>query len=186
MKGMLARGVRAALLRRWVYADVQSDPDAILHALGIVVLVGIASALATEDVLGQGAQDPFEPGRLTDRLIGLWMSIVTSLLSWVLWAMVAYVLGSKFLRGQATYQQLLRSLGITYAPGVLLAAGSMPVFGGPVATVGTIWVFVAAVVAVRETQGSDWIGAALSTFLGWFMLFVLLRAVVLGPYGSGM
>ena len=176
---MFARAIRAALLRRKLYHEVREDPEAILNALGIVVLVGMAIGFSRMGVLVGGTADPTDLGSLADRAIGMWLVVMTTLVGWVLWTGVVYLLVTKFLGGGADFRLVLRSLGFGYAPGVLLALGPVPVIGDPLFFVGLLWVLVAGVVAVHEPQEADWLGSFLATFLGWFLCFLLLPSYVI-------
>ena len=49
----------------------------------------------------------------------------------------------------------------------------------------TLWVLVVGVVAVREIQDSDWMGAALSTIPGWILGFLVLPVAFLGSLTRG-
>ena len=40
---------------------------------------------------------------LGSRLIDVWLVLITMLLGWVLWALIVYLLGSRFLGGKAAY-----------------------------------------------------------------------------------
>jgi len=179
MRAMLSRAIKAARLSRGLHRELREDPDAVLHALGTVVLVGIAIGLGAMGALVGIGDKPIELGGLVDRFLGVWLAVTTMLVGWVLWAGVIYFMGALFLDTGTGFRYILHSLGISYGPGVLLAINSFPVVGGPAFAVGSLWVLVAAVVAVRETQEVDWLGAFLSTFLGWFICFLFLPGFVL-------
>ena len=179
MRNMLSRAVRAALLNRGVFRDVAEDPTAILHAIGTVVLVGIAIGLGMEGALVDIGKPAAELGSIVDRLVGTWLSIMTTLVGWIVWAAVAFATGTWFLRGRAGFRPILRALGIGYGPGVFLVMAPMPGLGGVALVVGHLWVLVTGVVAVHETEEVDWFGAFLATVLGWFLGFVVLRSFIL-------
>ena len=179
MRNMLSRAMRAALLNRGVFCDVAEDPTAILHPTGIVVLVGIAIGLGLEGALADIGKPAAELGSIVDRLVGTWLAIMTTLVGWIVWAAVAFATGTWFLGGRAGFRPILRALGIGYGPGVLLVAASLPGVGPIALAVGHVWVLVTGVVAVHETGEVDWFGAFLATVLGWFLGFIVLRAVFL-------
>lgn len=175
---MESRVIKAALLNRAIYGELRDDPEAVLHALGTVVLVGIAVGIG---VVGLRFAEGESGTGFGDAVLVMWAAVVTTLVGWVLWVVLNYALASRLLGGGAQYRQLLRALGICYGPGVLLAAIAMPVVGAAIGFVGAAWVLVAGVVAVHETQDVDWLGAALSTAPGWFLSFLLLPAAFLAP-----
>ena len=176
---MFSRAIRAALLKRQLYHEVREDPEAILNALGIVVLVGIAMGFSSLEVSIGEAADPTNLGNLADRAIGMWLIVMTTLVGWVLWAGVIYILGTKFLGGRGDYRLVLRSLGFGYAPGVLLSLELVPVIGDLLFIASLLWVLVSGVVAVHEAQQADWLGTFLTTFLGWVLCFLLLPGYII-------
>ena len=176
---MLARGLRAAMLDRALYREGSDDPDTILHATGIVALVGMALGLGLEGAVLATAGTPLSLGGLGERLVALWLSIMTVMVGWILWTVLVYVTGTGLLRGKAGYRQILRALGVSYAPAVLLVLAPVPQLGVLFRVASLLWVLVASVVAIREVQQLDWVGAALSALLGWFLFFFLLLFWVL-------
>ena len=185
MRNMLARAVRAARLDKRVFREMGDEPHAILHALGTVVLVGIAFGLGLMDVVFEGTEDPTDVRGLLDRVLGVWLSVVTIMVGWILWAALTYSLGTVFLGGAAGYRQIVRVLGISYGPAVLTVLLPLSTVGGIAYGVGLLWVLVIGVVAVHEMQEADWLGAILSALPGWFLGFVVLPVGVLGRLLSG-
>ena len=184
MKNMILRAIKAALLNRSTFREVGQEPGAVLYSLGTVMLAGIAIGLGLMGVVTEGAQDPADLGKLADRLLGGWMALIATIVGWILWSGVIYLLGTIFLGGSAGYRQIVRALGISYGPGVLLVMYQLPVVGPVATSIGLLWVLVAGVVAVHEVQQVDWAGAFLSTLLGWFVFFFML-IIVLEPFIAG-
>ncbi len=182
MRGMLLRAVKAAKLDRATYREVSDDPDAILNAAGIVVLAGLAMGLGLMGLRLGGEEAAPSLDSLADRLVGVWFAIITMLDGWMLWAAVVFLAGKLFLRGDASFRQILRVLGICFGPGVLLVMMSAPPLETYVLNIGTLWVLAAGVVALHEIQQVDWMGASLSSFLGWLICYRLLPTFALVPY----
>ncbi len=178
---MLLRAVDAALLKRGVYREVGDDPQAILHALGVVVIVGIAVGIGLTG-LEQAGQGGVDQTRLANRLVALWVTITTLLIGWIVWVVLAYLLGSKLMRGGAGYRQILRAIGICYGPAVLIMLISVPRLGDTVPVVGVFWVLIAGVVAMHELQEQDWLSALLATGPGWFLSFWVLPVAFFSPF----
>ena len=182
MGNMLRMAIRAALLRRDVSRQAADDPETILKSLGVVMLAAIALSLGLLNVVEEGITQPdLSWSVLGDRLISVWLVLITMLLGWVLWALVVYLLGSKFLGGKAVYHQLLRVIGLCYGPGALFLLVQMPIAGFYAAMVAGLWVLVASVVGVREVQETDWVAAVLSTLFGWALFFVIMPTFILLP-----
>ena len=187
MRAMLSQAIKAARLNRAVYGGLKDDVDAILHALGAVILAGMAVGLGLMGVVVDLVEQPGELGSVVDRLLGLWIAIMAMLVGWIVWAAIIYVLGSRFLGGRAGYRIILRGLGICYGPAVLLILLTVPLVGNPASLIGAVWVLAAAVVATHEIQRMDWVGAILATAPGWLIAFLVLPAflIQLAPLDIG-
>ena len=179
MRRLIIRALKAARLDRATYREVSGDPMAVLHSLGTVVLAGMAIGLGMMGALtGDALESPGFAG-LVDRLYGTWLTVMIVMMGWILWAALVYAMSTLFLRGGAGFRQILRGLGMAYAPAVVLVLREVSYVGDPAVVAGYVWVLVAAVVAVHEAQKGDWLGAALSTVLGWFMCFVFINEAIL-------
>lgn len=175
---------RAALLRRGVARQAADDPEIILKSMGVVLLSAIVLSLGLLNVVEEGITQPdLSWSMVGDRLISVWLVLITMLLGWVLWALIVYLLGSKFLGGKAVYHQLLRVIGLCYGPGALFILVQVPNLGLLASALAGLWVLVAAVVGIKEVQETDWIAAVLSTLLGWSLFFVIMPSVLLGNLG---
>ncbi|MGB1779880.1 MAG: YIP1 family protein, partial [Longimicrobiales bacterium] len=75
---------------------------------------------------------------------------VVELVTWFTWAGVTYVIGEKIFQGEATWGELLRTLGFAKAPGVLYVFGIVPLLGWGVSAVVGVWMLVTAFVAIRQ------------------------------------
>ena len=178
---MWRRGIGAALLRRQVFRDVSKEPEAILHALGIVVFVAISHGLGLMDIVIGETTHSFDVAALGERALNMWILIMGASAGWVIWSSIAYVLGSKFLRGGASFRSVLRVMGVSHSPGTLLLLMPIPVIGVGFAYLASLWVLVASVVAVHEIQDIDWVGATLSTIGGWFIFFLIIPGLIGSP-----
>ncbi len=181
---MLRMAMRAALLRRGVARQAAEDPEVILKSMGVVLLSAIVLSLGLLNVVEEGITQPdLSWSMVGDRLISVWLVLITMLLGWVLWALIVYLLGSKFLGGKAVFHQLLRVIGLCYGPGALFILVQIPNLGLLASALAGLWVLVAAVVGIKEVQETDWIAAVLSTLLGWSLFFVIMPSVLLGNLG---
>ena len=167
---MLNRALRAALLRPGLYRELTDEPEEIFYALAIVVVSGIALGAGIQYV-----QLPKWEGA------GVWLFVIFSVwarvVGWFLWAGIAYIVGAKAFGGQAGYRRLLRSLGLTFAPGVLAIFGGIPYVGPFLLGLSFLWIFPAALVAIRETLQLNWVQAVICAILGWCVSVLLLIAV---------
>ncbi len=176
---MFVRALRAALLTRGIYNQAGDDPMAILHATGIVILAGLSLGLGLTGALIETPED-VTLGQVEERLVWMWVFIITTLVGWIVWSVVAYMVGSRFLSGGAGFRKVLRAIGIVYGPGVLLMLLEVPVLGDYLSAVGLLWILVAGVVALHEVQDIDWLGAVLAAGPGWFIGMFIVPAPVIG------
>lgn len=155
-RSMFERMKRAALLDVHVYEEVEADTSATRQAVGVVVIVAIAHGIGSA-ALGPSA------------IVG---GIVTAVLGWLIWSGITYLIGDKMLGGTATWGELLRTLGFAQSPGVLGVLAIVPVLGGLLRLVVTIWVLIAGVIAIRQALDFGTGKAILTALLGWLALAI--------------
>ena len=171
-RSMVDRMVRACRLDVHIFEEVEADTLATRQALSVVVLVALATGIASLGTTG---------------IIGLFVGVVAAIAGWGIWAWIVYLIGTKILPTQATHAdwgQLARALGFAQAPGIFRVLGVIPVVGPSILLVVSIWMLVAMVVAVRQALDytSTWraIGVVVLGFIPYvllmYMAFVLLGA----------
>lgn len=156
-RSMIARMQGAARLQVDVYEEVEADTTATAQAAGVVGIVAIASAL----------------GGLQAGAAGFLGGLVAAYIGWIIWSAVTYLIGDKLLGGTATWGELLRTLGFAQSPGVLFLLGSIPLLGWLIRFVVSIWILIAAIIAIRQALDFSTGRALLTAFLGWIAYLVL-------------
>jgi hypothetical protein len=131
---LTSRMVGAALLRVDTYEEVEHDESATGQAAAVVVIASVCMAV------GAWSGGP---------LFAAWVAVM-ELGSWAIWAGITFVVGEKVFDGEATWGELLRTLGFAKAPGVLYLLAVLPFFGGTATTVVAIWVSAASFIAIRQ------------------------------------
>ncbi len=169
MSSFIQRAVGATLLDRRVYEEVEADRGATGQAVAVVLLSSAGGGIAAAAL---GAQT------VTDVVTG----IVASLIGWIAWAVLTYVIGTRFLpepQTRADTGELLRTLGFASAPGILRFFAVVPVVGLPIYGLTWIWMLVTTVVAVRQALDYTSTGRAVAVcILGWAISFLL--AAIMG------
>jgi hypothetical protein len=171
-KQFFNRMVRAAKLEVQLYEEVEADRSATRQALAVVILSSVAAGIARVGAGGMG---------------GFFVGGILSLMGWVIWAYLTYLIGTKLLpqpRTEADLGQLLRTTGFASAPGLLRVFGFIPGTAGILFFVTSIWMLVAMVIAVRQALDYTSTGRAVAVCLiGWIIqslilvtLFILWRA----------
>jgi hypothetical protein len=151
MSQLVDRMIRAARLDANLYIEVESDVTATRQALLIVLLYSICSGIGFgfADLLSLGAEYFF---------VRMFTVLVGALVFWLLWSRIIYFIGTTLFRGPetpwrsiATYGELLRSIGFSATPGILLIFAFVPLpVGAIISIVAAVWMFVASVIAVRQ------------------------------------
>lgn len=157
------RMLRAAKLEPALYEEVEHDTSAMGQAMGVVVLSSVAGGIGSLSAgIGQG----------------FILGIITSLISWFIWAGITYVIGTKVLptpQTEADYGQLLRTIGFSSSPGLIRVIGIVPGLGGIVSLVAAVWMLIAMVIAVRQALDytSTWRAVGVC-IIGWIVQFAIL------------
>ncbi len=149
------------------YEEIEHDESATQQALIVVVIVAIASGIG--QIVDNGA-------------LGLIGGLISAVVGWALFSVVAYFIGTKVLPGEntsATIGQLLRSIGFAQTPGILSIFLLIPILGSLIAFVGGIWALVTAIIAIRQaldisTGRAIAVGiiAAIATGIILFLIFL--------------
>ena len=152
----------AALLDNATYEEVEADTTATGQAAVVVVLGAIASGIG----MARGGAG------------GIIAGVIGSLLVWVVYAGMTYLIGDKVLGGTATWGELLRTLGFAQAPRVLAVLGIIPGMQWIVASVVSVWVLITGVVAIRQALDFSTGKAVATALLAW--IAAMIPMAVLG------
>ena len=157
----------AALLDVATYEEVEADTTATGQAAVVVVLGAIASGI----------------GMARGGVGGIVGAVLTSLIGWVLWAGITYIIGDKVLGGTATWGELLRTLGFAQAPRVLAVLGIIPGMQGIVSLVVGVWLLITGIVAIRQALDFSTGKAVATALLGWLAMMIPMALLGLGFMG---
>lgn len=153
------------------YEEIEHDQSATTQALTVVLLAAIAQgigALGGDENQGNG-------------FVG---GIVGALITWVLFSVVAYFVGTTLFatpNTSATIGQVLRTIGFAQAPKLLLVLGFIPVVGGFVGLVAWVWFAATAIIALRQALDFDTaraVGTAVVALIAPFLVLLLLGTIL--------
>jgi hypothetical protein len=182
MGQLVDRMIRAARFDASLYIEVETDVTATRQALLIVLLYGICSGI------GFGFADLLSLG--TEYfLVRMFTVLVGAIVFWLIWSRIIYFVGTKLFMGPktpwrsiASYGELLRSIGFSATPGILLIFAFVPFpVGGIISVVAAVWMFVASVIAVRQALDFT-TGRAVGTCLvagAFYLLFTIGLLLIL-------
>jgi len=150
-KSFAQRMLGAAMLNIETYEEVEHDLDATAQAAGVVVIVAVCAAIGGAGHGGGG-------------IIG---RPIAQLLGWLVWSGVTFFIGTRMFKGTATWGELLRTIGFAQSPGVLFLAAGVPLLGGLVSAVASVWMLIAGLIAIRQALDVSTGQALITAFLGW-------------------
>lgn len=131
---LTTRMMGAAMLSVDTYEEVEADENATGQAALVVAIAALCMAM------GSWGGGP---------LYAAWVAAI-ELGSWAIWAGIAYIVGDKVFSADATWGELLRTLGFAKAAGVLYLLAALPVMSGLVTTIVAIWVSIASFIGLRQ------------------------------------
>ena len=169
---MVDRMIRASRLDVHIFEEVEADTSATRQALSVVVLVALATGIASLGTTGLG---------------GLLVGVVISIAGWTIWAWIVYLIGTKIIPSHATHAdwgQLARTLGFAQSPGIFRVLGLVPVVGNIIFAVASIWMLVAMVVAVRQALDYTSTWRAIAVVLLGFIPYLLLMYMAFALLGA--
>jgi len=180
-RSIVSRMTRAAKLDINLYEEVEADTTANWQAFRAVIIVSLATGL------GSGIAGLATQGGLWF-LWGLLIGLVTSIIGWLAWSFLAYILGTTIFKGpetQATWGELLRTIGFSNSPGVLRFFSFIPFVGGIVAFGASIWSLIAGVIAVRQALDFSTGRAIATCIVGWLIYVLIVFLATTFILGSG-
>jgi hypothetical protein len=168
MTTFVRRVLGAAVLDRRIYEEVEADGRSTAQAVALVVLASIAGGIG---LLGLGAQTPQS----------LVAGIIGSLIGWMAWAALTYLIGTHLLpepQTRADVGELLRTLAFASAPGLLRALGVIPFLGLTIYSIASVWMLLAMVVAVRQALDyTSTVRAVGVCVVGWALSLAIAAAI---------
>jgi len=138
MKLFFIRALRAAKLDAGVFDEVMENPKLMTQAIIVVFIYGAAVAYGTFGRAG---------------VAGINSAIIITLAGWYIWAFSTYIVGVRLFpetRTTGDRKAFMRAMGFASSPGWLRLLGLVPEVGGVIFAVASIWMVVAAVVAVKK------------------------------------
>ncbi len=144
MASFQERIVGAAKLDPRAYAEIKADPNAFNQAIAVVAVSALAAGVG-----GFG--------------VGLVGGVIRGVVSWLVWAGVIFLVGTKLLpegQTEADFNKFLRPMGFGAAPGIARILGIVPVLGPFLVFAASIWMIVATVFAAKAALSYTDIGRA--------------------------
>jgi len=179
MNVIFNRLMRAAMLDKEFYKEVESDTSLNQEALMIVVVVSVISGIGS--FLGG-----LWVGKIGAAFLALIVNSALGVANYYIWSYVTHFIGTNMFAGDATPDELLRVLGYASGPRLLGVLGFIPCIGWLAALVGAIWALIAGFYGVREALDLDTTETLITVFLGWLAVLII-SMLINGIFGfSGL
>lgn len=176
---MIGRMLGAARLNVDTYEEVEKDGGATIQALLIVIVVTIASVVGS--LLGGGDD--------VDVVNALVVGIIRGVVSWAVWALVTWLVGSTILKTEDTeadWGQLARGTGFAQTPGILNVFLFIPGVGVLIGLVTFVWSFACMIVAVRQSLDYTSTWRAFFVILIAFIPVIIINIIVFALTGGDL
>jgi len=173
MSTFVKRVYLSAKLNSEIYEELEADREALGQAMAVVVLSSLAAGAGSLRQIGMN---------------GVFLGTLSALVGWMIWAYLAFVIGTKLLpepQTRSNYGELLRTIGFASSPGIIRVLGMFPGLTLISILAAEVWMLAAMIVAVRQAldYSSTW-RAVLVCLIGWAiqaLLAVSVFVLVGGP-----
>lgn len=171
LQDRMLRAVRGEVA---LFEEVENDQTATTEALIIVAIgaisLGIGAALGTM-LMGS-------PAAAAASLV---VGVLNALIGWAVFSGLTFFIGTRLFGAEATWEEVLRTLGYAYTPMVIGFVGIIPIIGWLVVAVAGLWALYLAFVAIRSALDVD-TGKTIATILlsiaAVFIISYVLQLVV--------
>jgi hypothetical protein len=172
MEGAMTFGERvvgAMKLDPNTFEDIERDTSAITQTVGVIVLAAVSAGIG--NIYWGG-------------LSGIVSGALVSLIGFLIWSLVVWLVGTKMLPEPATkadFAETFRVVGFSAAPGLASVITIIPLLGYLLMFAIWLWQLAAMVVAVRQVLDYSTTGkAVLVVVIGW-CINLLVTLILLGP-----
>jgi len=125
-------------LDKSLYSDSKNFGEASVYFAGIIMILdGIAGAVAANTVIKTAVA----------------MSGLTSIVTWLVWAIFIYVIGVKLFPDKKTkvpFKKVLTAVGFAHAPGLLRFFAVTPNMMIPIIFLTQFWIFAGLIISTRQ------------------------------------
>ena len=166
------RLVRAAKLEVNLYEEVEADIETLPQAMGTVILASLAAGIGAGFRMGLG---------------GMVIETLISLVTWYVWALLTFWIGTRLLpepQTNADIGELLRTTGFSSAPGLIRVLGIIPPIRTIVFFVSALWMIIAMVIAIRQALDYKSTGRAIGVCVIGFVIQLLVFGLLMGLMGG--
>ncbi len=162
----------ALLLQSEAFRQIQVLPLGSQAALLVALLAGFSQAIGQSIVLFSNRVRPLR------FFLSLLMSAILFAFGYIFWALSTWVASILLFRGDwTTLLDVIRTLGLSYAPLIFSFLVALPYLGLPISTLLSIWSFLAFLTGLKAALGLDLWQAFGCGVLGWAVFEGLQRTI---------
>jgi hypothetical protein len=172
------RMLRAARGEKELFEEVEIDSGATTEAMTIVAVVAVLGGIGSALGLLMG-------GRPTGAVLALVVGVASALIGWAVFSGVAYFIGSRLFHADATWEEVLRTLGYAYSPMVVVIVSFIPIVGGLVVLAAAVWTLYLGFVAIRSALDIG-NGQTVATILLALIPAAIISAIIQAPLMATM
>jgi hypothetical protein len=172
--------IRASRLDVNLYEEVERDTTQTNNALTVVVISAVAAGIGAAISQAMASPPPGAPAAAAGGggiVLGLIFGVIAALVGWAIWTAIVYYIGTSMFGGTATWGEVLRTVGFANAPGVLRVLIFIPVLGGLINLLVSIWLIVTTVVAVRQALDITTGKAIIVSIIGGIVAFIVIAII---------
>jgi len=146
-------------LDKSLYTDNKNFGEASVYFAGLIMILdGIAGAVAANTVIKTAVA----------------MSGLTSILTWIVWAIFIYVIGVKLFPDKKTkvpFKKVLTAVGFAHAPGLLRFFAVTPNMMIPIIFLTQFWIFAGLIISTKRVLG---LRSSIKSFGIVFLSFLII------------
>lgn len=196
---MLQRIIGVFKLDKNTFMEIEQDKTATTQAFIVVLLVGLVAGISAavgavafnqaapglmeslEGTLGEGIDLAALPQM--SPVGGFINGLVGAILSWLVWSVLTYFVGSKLFGATTDMSEMMRVIGFAQAPRLLSLLGFIPCLGGILSLVGWLWSLMASFIGIREGLDLDTGKTALTIIIAFIgaVIVSFLVGLILAP-----
>jgi hypothetical protein len=159
-----------------LFEEVEHDANATVEALIVVAIASVSLGIGS--ALGAAAM-----GRPSAGVVGLVVGVINALVGWAVFSGVAYFIGTKLFHADATWEEVLRTLGYAYSPMVVGIVAVIPILGGLIVLIAALWTLYLSFVAIRSALDVD-TGKTIGTILLSIIPAAIIAALINLPLAA--
>lgn len=170
----MRRVVQALLFDKVAFEGFEKNAEAIITSGIIVFFAGVLAGIGTVFA-------PVETPHILHSMVIMLLVEMLAFFTWFGWAGLAYLIGTKVLRGGGAFKEILRNLGFAYLPALLAFLLVTPI-GLQIMAVLLIWMIGIGMMAVSSAEKFGVVRGLVTTALCWLVGVVIIRIVLIATW----